>query len=101
MRRRGKGISYEDKLLLEAMIERGLSPRCAGQIIGMTSSSRAIKKFREHRRAAFPLQSRAARKIRESKEKPYVENAQLRALLIISDAISQRRISEYTMRNMN
>ena len=87
-------------MLLEAMIERGLTPRCAGQILGMTSSSRAINKFREDRRAAFALLSEEERPIRESKEKPYVEKARLRALLIISDAISLGCISTFNMRRM-
>ena len=72
VRRRGKAISYEEKLLLEALVERGLSAKCAGKILGMTSSTRTIKKFREYRRARLACLSDAERKITESQEKPYI-----------------------------
>ena len=41
-RKPGQRIPREQKLLLEAVIELGLSGNCAGQIIGLTSCARVM-----------------------------------------------------------
>ena len=48
-KRKYKHISFEEKLLLEALTELGLSDNCAGSLLGRSSNSRLFASIRANR----------------------------------------------------
>ena len=96
-RKPGQRIPREQKLLLEAVIELGLSGNCAGQIIGLTSCARVMHMLDDNRVADRERLARlppVERRLAEQQNQTERKKARFEAILAVSDAFGRGLIQK-------